>query len=92
MIVKSFTVENFKGIRDPIRIDLKPVTLLFGPNSSGKSTIIQAFHYAKEVFRNNNLDPDKTVSGGETIDLGGFGNFVFGQDLARSVKLTFEVK
>ncbi len=39
MIIKSFTIENFKGIRDPICIELKPVTLLFGPNSAGKSTI-----------------------------------------------------
>ena len=33
-------IENFKGIGTRQQIDLKPITLLFGPNSAGKSTIL----------------------------------------------------
>ncbi len=36
MIIKALTIENFKGIREPVRIEFKPITLLFGPNSAGK--------------------------------------------------------
>ena len=50
MSISAITIENFKGIREPVRIELKPITLLFGPNSSGKSTIVQALHYAREIF------------------------------------------
>ena len=39
-MIHSIELENFKGIRDRVRLDLKPVTLLFGPNSAGKSTVI----------------------------------------------------
>ena len=60
MLISSITIENFKGINEPVRIDFKPITLLFGPNSAGKSTIVQALHYALEIFGRNNLDPDRT--------------------------------
>ena len=47
MILKALALENFKGIHEPVRIEFAPVTLLFGPNNAGKSTIVQALHYAR---------------------------------------------
>jgi hypothetical protein len=90
MLITAMEIENFKGISDRVRIDLKPVTLLFGANSAGKSTIIQALHYAHEIFERGNLNPGKTIRGGSTIDLGGFENLVYNRDLARTIKLHFE--
>ncbi len=40
MPITAITIQNFKGIKGPARIELKPITLLFGPNSSGKSTVV----------------------------------------------------
>src|SRR5437899_13049360 len=40
--ITSITIENFKGISQPVKVALRPITLLFGANSAGKSTIIQA--------------------------------------------------
>jgi AAA15 family ATPase/GTPase len=76
MIIKAFTIENFKGINKPVTINIKPITLLFGPNSAGKSSIIQAIHYAREIVQNGNFNPDKTLSGGSSVDLGGFKSFI----------------
>lgn len=92
MIMKTLTIENFKGIREPVRVDFKPITLLFGPNSAGKSTIVQALHYAKEIFERHNLDVDITQQGGEYVDLGGFRNLLFAHDERHSVRLTFEME
>jgi ABC-type hemin transport system ATPase subunit len=50
MILKALTLENFKGIREPVRIEFAPLTLLFGPNNAGKSTIVQALTYARESW------------------------------------------
>jgi predicted ATPase len=91
MSIKSITIGNFKGIRDKVKIDLKPVTLLFGQNSGGKSTIIQAFHYAREVMVRHNLDPNFTELGGREIDLGGFENIVYAHDKTRSISLRFDL-
>ncbi|MBF0154724.1 MAG: AAA family ATPase [Magnetococcales bacterium] len=54
MILKALTLENFNGIREPVRIEFAPVTLLFGPNNAGKSTVVQALHYAREIFERGN--------------------------------------
>lgn len=92
MTITAITIENFKGIREPVRVELKPITLLFGPNSAGKSTIVQALHYAREIFLENNINPDWTVSGGDSVDLGGFQNFIHNHDLALSFRLRFDFR
>ncbi|MCE8512256.1 AAA family ATPase [Ruegeria pomeroyi] len=79
-------IENFKGIGSRQRIDLRPITLLFGPNSAGKSTILQALHYLREILERGNVDPDRTIAGG-LIDLGGFATLVHNHELDRTVTL-----
>lgn len=90
-LITAIELENFKGIGERIRLELKPITLLFGPNSAGKSTVIQALHFAREVFERYNLDPDITVAGGRHIDLGGFLNIVHRHEPEREIKLAFEL-
>ena len=90
--VTAVEIENFKGIGQPVRIDLRPITLLFGRNSAGKSTILHTLAYAHEVLSNRNFDAGKTEPGGDQIDLGGFRNLVHRHDLERTVRLRFELR
>jgi predicted ATPase len=64
MRLSRIEIKNFKGIGRRQAIDLKPITLLFGPNSVGKSTILQALHYLREILGRGNIDPDVTIAGG----------------------------
>jgi len=91
MPISSITLENFKGINKPVQVDFKPITLLFGPNSAGKSTIVQALHFALEIFERNNLDPDRTFIGGKAVDLGGFETLVHNHDVSKSIRLKIEL-
>jgi hypothetical protein len=91
MSISAVTIQNFKGIQNPVKVDFKPITLLFGPNSAGKSTIIQALHYALEIFDRNNLDPDKTALGGKAVDLGGFETLVYNHDLSKPIRIKVEL-
>ena len=91
MSITAITIENFKAIKEPVRIELKPITLLFGPNSAGKSTIVQALHYAREIFERQNLNPDRTLLGGATIDLGGFESLVHEHNLSLPIRLKVEL-
>ena len=91
MILKALTLENFKGIREPVKVEFAPLTLLFGPNNAGKSTIVQALMYAREVLERNNCDAGTTQLGGDVVDLGGFQNLVHGHDLNRVIRMRFEL-
>lgn len=91
MKIKSLTLKNFKGIGDiPQKIDFAPITLLFGPNSAGKSTILHALLYLDEILNRKNCNSETTYLGGESIDLGGFQSLVNGRDLNKSIELTVE--
>jgi predicted ATPase len=87
----AIELENFKGVGDRVRIDLAPITLLFGANSAGKSTILQALQYVREILERRNANPDRTLYGGEFIDLGGFRNLVHQRDLSRRIGIKLEL-
>jgi predicted ATPase len=86
MRLTRIEIENFKGIGERQIVEMRPITLLFGPNSAGKSTTLQALHYLREILERGNVDPDVTIAGG-LIDLGGFANLVHNHELHRAVTL-----
>ena len=57
MSIKSITIGNFKGIRDKVKIDLKPVTLLFGQNSGGKVRLSKHFTMRGRFWFGTTLTP-----------------------------------
>ena len=86
MRLTRIEIENFKGISERQIIDLAPITLLFGPNSAGKSTVLQALHYVREILERQNPNPDETIAGG-LIDLGGFSSLVHRHELDRPIRI-----
>jgi hypothetical protein len=90
-MLKRISIQNFKGIGSRIDIDLRPVTLLFGPNSAGKSTMLHAIHYAHALLESGDPDVGRTRLGGD-IDLGGFKHLVHDHDLESEVLLGFRLE
>ena len=43
-------LQNFQGIRGYTKIPLAPITLLYGQNSAGKSSIHDVFHFIKVLL------------------------------------------
>ena len=87
MQIKSITIQNFKGIRRKAVIPLAPVTMLFGANSSGKSSILHALLYLYELLVNKNVDPEYSSVTGEHVYLGGFSELINGKDLSKVMTL-----
>lgn len=82
---------NFKSVGDTTQsVSLQPITLLFGPNSAGKSTVLQAIIYLREVLSRRNYNPDFTSSGGDWLNLGGFMNLVNLHDSDRNIEISLE--
>ena len=86
----TLEIENFKGIAARQRIDFAPLTLLFGANSAGKSTILQALLYLHEVLERGTADVDRTELGGNVLELGGFSRIVHRHDASRAIVLRVE--
>lgn len=91
-IIKSLSLANFKGFSEEVRIELRPITLLFGANSAGKSSVLQALHYVREILERQNVNADRTLQGGEAVDLGGFLNLVHGHDPQKQIEIAIEME
>ncbi len=81
MKITSLTIGGFKGIKKKAVIPLAPITLFFGANSTGKSTVLHALLYLYEVIAKRNFDAQHSSIAGEALYFGGFHNLVHGKDL-----------
>jgi predicted ATPase len=90
-MISAITLENFKGISEKVTIPIRPLTIMFGKNSAGKSTVVQALHYAREIFERDNLNADRTMYGGSSVDLGGFRNLVNNHDENKAITIGFRL-
>jgi hypothetical protein len=89
-VIRTLELENFKGIATRQRVDFAPLTLLFGANSAGKSTILQALLYLHEVLERGTADVDRTELGGSVLELGGFARLVHRHEMSRTIVLRVE--
>lgn len=87
--IKNFSITNFKAFGTRQTIPIKPITLIFGANSSGKSSIIHSLLLFNHFVQTGMIDTHFTKLGGEAVDLGGFKNYVFRHENDRSV--TFDI-
>ena len=87
MKIKSLSIKNFKGIKNKAVLPLAPITLFFGANSTGKSTVLHAFLFLYEVIAKRNYDPLFSSITGERLYFGGFKNLVHGKDLSNVITL-----
>lgn len=87
-MLTGITLENFKAFKAPQYIPIKPITLVFGPNSAGKSSIVQALAFLKHVHQTNgNCDPGRMTYGWSTLELGSWQNLIFGHDKTSTMKI-----
>ena len=91
MTLTAFRISNFKAFAATQRVPLKPITLIYGANSAGKSSVIHALALAHHAIETGDLDIQRTQIGGESIDLGGFRQYVHRRDRDRQVELGFEL-
>lgn len=66
----SIHLKNFKCYRDSGVIPLAPLTLIVGPNNSGKSSVLQALSLLSQTARDESSAA--LVTSGPLVDAGGF--------------------
>lgn len=90
-MLTALRLGNFKAFADTQNIPIRPITLIYGPNSAGKSSIIHGLALAHEAERTGRLDIYKTELGGSSIDLGGFRQYVHRTEARRRMEFGAEL-
>jgi predicted ATPase len=90
-VLKRLRIRNFKAWRDTGRIDLAPLTVFFGSNSSGKSSI----NHFMMMLRQTTLSPDRNSvfefgDANAAVRLGSFRDVIFAHDLDRQLRFTLD--
>ena len=90
-MLHALELENFKAFGKRARIPFAPITLIFGENSAGKSTILQALYLLKQTLENRNTGaPLLPHTYNEIVDLGNFKEMLFDHDLKRTLSIRVE--
>jgi hypothetical protein len=90
-MLTGLIIQNFKGIEGPIEIPIKPVTLLYGVNSAGKSSVLHSMHFMRGVLQNYDLNPTGSPYAADDIDLGGFLNLLHKHRIGRRMVLGYSL-
>lgn len=86
-MLKKIKIKNFKSLED-FEIEVKPLMLLFGQNSSGKSTFLKALMFLKEnLFPLPKLQSIYRLS--DEVDLVSFEETVTNNDVKKLISFEF---
>lgn len=92
MNVTAFHVWNFMGFQDSGWIKLRPITLLFGRNSTGKSAILRALLVLKQSLNVSSDQGPLQLSSEQGVDAGTYWNVVHGHEVERVLAFGFRCK
>lgn len=91
-MIHSLSFENYKAFAND-RIKIKPLTVLLGANSVGKSAIVQLFLLLQQTNKASNRSYRSALKlYGGSINLGDTKNIFRRQDTNAPLKLSFEIK
>ena len=90
-MLTTLQIGNFKAFAETQRIPIRPLTLIYGANSSGKSSIIHSIVLARHAMETGDLDIHRTNIGGEAVDLGGFRQYVHRREVNRRMEWSAEL-
>jgi len=86
---RRIKINNFRSLSMPEYIDIRPITLLFGKNAAGKSSLIKAIK-----FLGHNLFPIQSGPTSFSLDknnnLGDFEQIIAYRDINKDINIDFE--
>lgn len=80
----AIDIKNFKAFSDWQSLSLAPITLVYGPNSSGKSSIIHSIMLLRQSLTRPSTQGG-LVSNGEYVDLGDYSSMVNEHDISKEI-------
>jgi hypothetical protein len=92
-VLSEFSIENFKAFGAKQSVPLAPITLIYGPNSGGKSSLIQSLLLMKQSFVETDFgEVLSLVPRGGYVDLGSHQAMIHKHEENRSVRFAYKFK
>jgi predicted ATPase len=90
-MLKKLRIQNFKGWKDTGDISLAPLTLFFGTNSSGKSSIGQFLMMLKQTVESpDRKSPLYIGTKNAAVNLGSYFDILYNRDKSKVLKFCYE--
>ncbi|MFO7566259.1 MAG: DUF3696 domain-containing protein [Enhygromyxa sp.] len=92
LMIRALELENFKAFGERTRIEFAPITLIYGQNSAGKSSILNALNLLKQTRMSREqgaLLLPRAESG--LVDLGSFHELLHDHDPGKTLVIRVDV-
>jgi AAA15 family ATPase/GTPase len=86
-MIRELILNNFKAFGSEQRIPLKPITLIYGANSSGKSSILQALLLLKQTVEESADPRTSLLYKGSITDQQNYSRCIYGRDDRKSLTI-----
>ncbi len=83
-MLREYRLTNFKAFGETVTIPIRSLTLIFGANSSGKSSIFQSLLLLKQTLEAAKNPNTALLSTGPLVDLGTYRDFVHRHETGRN--------
>ena len=87
--MEKISVKNYRSILESGEIDIRPLTVILGKNSAGKSSFIRLFPLLKQTLERK--ISDTLLWYGDYVDFGDFQNTVSKQRVDEPIEISFSV-
>jgi len=88
-MINRLSLKNFKGFQSLDNLEIKPVTVLCGTNSSGKSSILQSILLLKQTLESQ-MPSQLLLLNGRLVHLGPFEEVIFDRESERKLGIELE--
>ena len=83
-MLSEYQIHNFKAFANQEKIPIRPITLIYGQNSSGKSSVLQSLLLLKQTLQEATDPQTLLLAKGNLVDLGNFSQYINNHDLDKS--------
>ena len=82
-MLRELQLANFKAFGEKVRIPIRPLTLIFGANSSGKSSVFQALVMLKQTLQEAKNPKTVLLPKSSLVNLGTYSDFIYRHETER---------
>ncbi|AGL00547.1 AAA family ATPase [Desulfoscipio gibsoniae] len=84
-MLKGLTIEGFKAFSKKQIFKLAPITLIFGANSAGKSSLLQSLLLLKQTLEESESGDAVLVPKGKIVNLGSYKEMIYGHETEKNI-------